>query len=164
MASPFAVFRRNQKVLLAIVAISAMVAFVFLDPLMKYIGPSQKVENPVVVETKYGALTHSQLDQLLQQRQIVERFLRMATSQTVLAQIAEQAIGIPSSLPPQPLHPSGIGMSLAPLATAILTAISEAWAPCITPPTTSVRASNRPTRRRTGSDMADTIAIHYGKS
>lgn len=87
MASPFTVFRKNQKVLLAIVAITAMVAFVFLDPLMKYVGRTTKVENPVVVETRYGELTHGQLEGLRASRELVDRFLRMATAQTVMAQL-----------------------------------------------------------------------------
>ncbi|REK10287.1 MAG: hypothetical protein DWQ37_16945 [Planctomycetota bacterium] len=87
MASPFSVFRRNQKVMLAFVAIAAIGAFVFLQPLMQYIGGSSRSANPVVVETKYGDLTASQLQALLAQRNVVDRFLRAAAARTVAAQM-----------------------------------------------------------------------------
>ena len=38
MASPFTVFRRNQKILLAASTVMAMFAFVLGDPMMKYFG------------------------------------------------------------------------------------------------------------------------------
>jgi hypothetical protein len=78
--------------MLAIVAISAMVAFVFLDPLMKYVGRSTTVANPVVVETKSGALTYAQLDGLRASRELVDRFLRNITAQTVIAQLEKGLI------------------------------------------------------------------------
>lgn len=70
----------------------------------------------------------------------------------VLPQTAKQAIGRPSSPPLHPLHPPGIGMSLVDAAD-ILTAMSDAWTPCAAPETTSVRARNRPRRRRTFCDI-----------
>ncbi|HTM54058.1 MAG TPA: hypothetical protein VL175_08520 [Pirellulales bacterium] len=89
MASPFSVFRRNQRVLLAIVAITAMVAFVFLDPVMKYVsGRSGRIENPVVVETSYGALTQMQLESLRVSRDMVDRFLRLVCEQATLTQLS----------------------------------------------------------------------------
>lgn len=92
MASPFAVFRRNQRILVAIAGITAMVAFVFLDPLMKYVGRTTKAENPVVVETRYGGLTGSQLDGLRYSRELVARFLQSVTAQTVLVQLEKGMI------------------------------------------------------------------------
>lgn len=67
-------------------------------------------------------------------------------------QTAKQAIGRPSSPPLHPLHPPGIGMSLVDAAD-ILTAMSDAWTPCAAPATTSVRASNKPRRRRNLCDI-----------
>jgi hypothetical protein len=87
MASPFSVFRRNQRVLLAIVAITAMVAFVFLDPLMKYVGRRAKSENPIVVETKYGSLNYVQLESMRASRELVEHFLQNVTAKTVMSQL-----------------------------------------------------------------------------
>jgi hypothetical protein len=88
VASPFAVFRRNQRVLLAVVAISAMIAFVFLDPVMKYVGGSaRRIDNPIVVETKFGPLTYGQLESMRASRELVDRFLRAVTQETVIAQL-----------------------------------------------------------------------------
>ncbi|HEX3726035.1 MAG TPA: hypothetical protein VHV08_07315 [Pirellulales bacterium] len=87
MASPFAVFRRNQKILLAIVGIGAMVAFVFLDPVMKYIGSSRTPENPVVVETKYGGLKESDLLAMRQSRELVDIFLQRVAAETINTQV-----------------------------------------------------------------------------
>lgn len=87
MASPFSVFRRNQKMLLAIVGITAMVAFVFLDPLMRYVGRGQRVDNPVVVETRYGNLTQRELDNMRASRELLAMFLNRLADATVKAQI-----------------------------------------------------------------------------
>ena len=88
MASPFAVFRRNQKILLAVVGIGAMVAFVFLDPLMRYLGRGRGPQNPVVVETKYGAYKESELASIRQSREVVDAFLRATSLETIDALIA----------------------------------------------------------------------------
>ena len=48
--------------MIAVLGVLAMVAFVFLDPLMQYLGNDRAAsENPVVVETKYGDYTESDL-------------------------------------------------------------------------------------------------------
>ncbi len=87
MASPFTVFRRNQKIMLAVVGIGAMVAFVFLDPLTNYLGRSRAPDNPVVVETSYGNLKQTDLANLRQARELVELFIMRACGETVNAQI-----------------------------------------------------------------------------
>ncbi len=89
MASPFTVFRRNQKILLAIVGIGAMVAFVFLDPLTRYMSRNSRQVNPVVVQTRYGALTQNELGAMRQSRELVELFLRSVSIETMDAQIAK---------------------------------------------------------------------------
>ncbi len=76
MASPFAVFRRNQRVLLAVSGITAMVAFVFLDPIFKMLGGSHAPDNPLVVRTNYGNYKRSDLEAIEQQRHLVEIFLQ----------------------------------------------------------------------------------------
>jgi hypothetical protein len=89
VASPFAVFRRNQKILLATVGIAAMVAFVFLDPVMRYFsGPVQQA-NPVVVETNYGNLTRDQLDNLEFSRELVNQFLQRVSQQVIVSQVGQ---------------------------------------------------------------------------
>ncbi|MEX0677218.1 MAG: hypothetical protein WD063_09095 [Pirellulales bacterium] len=89
MASPFAVFRRNQKILLATVGIGAMVAFVFLPPLTQYMGGSAKQANPVVVETDYGSFTQSELDNLEFSRDVVDRFLQRVTTKVIANQVGQ---------------------------------------------------------------------------
>jgi|GEM_PF-702367 len=75
MASPFAVFRKHQKVLLAVLALLAMIAFVFLSgPVFDALttGPGH---NPVVVRTRaYGNLTEADLAHLLRQQNLVRTF------------------------------------------------------------------------------------------
>ncbi len=73
--------------LLAIVGITAMVAFVFLDPLMRYVGRGQRVDNPVVVETRYGNLTQRELDNMRASRELLAMFLNRLADATVKAQI-----------------------------------------------------------------------------
>ena len=89
MASPFAAFRRNQKVMLATVGLAAIVAFVFLAPLSYMVGGGPKQQNPVVVETKYGNLTRNELENLTYSRDIVDRFVRQLTSRVVANQIEQ---------------------------------------------------------------------------
>ncbi len=69
MASPFSVFRKNQKVMIAVLGVLAMFAFVFIPIIMEGMG-SRTVVNPVVVKTsKYGDLREYDLDALRRQRQ-----------------------------------------------------------------------------------------------
>ena len=58
MASPFSVFRKNQKVWMAAIMIMAMVAFVFLTPtvLSSFGGGGGGGRDPAVVTTKFGKL------------------------------------------------------------------------------------------------------------
>jgi hypothetical protein len=83
MASTFHVFRRNQKLLLAILTLMAMFAFVFLDPLLKLLGDNRPNADPVVAETKYGELRRSTIQQLTAKRQLVETFLKHLAYRTV---------------------------------------------------------------------------------
>jgi hypothetical protein len=80
-----------------------------------------------------------------------------------LPQFTEQAIGMPSSSLLHPLHPPGIGMSLVDAAD-IFAAMSVPRTPCAAPETIRVRASRRPSRRRTFCVIGSMIAIYYGKS
>jgi hypothetical protein len=75
MASSFHIFRRNQKLMLAVLTLMAMFAFVFLDPLLKYFGDNQAIANPVEVETKYGNLRRSDLENMAARRQLTAMFL-----------------------------------------------------------------------------------------
>ena len=78
MASPFAVFRKNQKVLLAVTGILAMIAFVFLGTCVQTSGPVQAYENPTIVSWKHGNVTATEMDQRRSMRRILNSFLVQA--------------------------------------------------------------------------------------
>jgi hypothetical protein len=79
MASPFRVFRKNQKAMLAVLGILVMLSFVFGDMIMQLVGAS-RVRNPVIVSTtKFGDLKINDLQHLSQRHgeliQIWQRIL-----------------------------------------------------------------------------------------
>ena len=60
MASPFSVFRKHQKFLMAVACLLAIIAFVFLPILGETLGlRSSGPVNKVVVTSKYGDLRES---------------------------------------------------------------------------------------------------------
>jgi len=68
MASPFSVFRRHQKVLLATLGLAAMISFVFLGSISQIIGERGST-NPVVVRTsKFGKISQDELRMMISQR------------------------------------------------------------------------------------------------
>lgn len=88
MASPFSIFRKNQKVMLGVLTILAMFAFLFIPVWMELMGTHKDV-NPVAVKTsKFGDLRDNEV------KGMVEMHHR------VLAILAEvmQRTGIPPSL------------------------------------------------------------------
>lgn len=79
MASPFSVFRRHQRIMLAACAILAMIAFVILGPMMSggsSGGPSGT--NPVVVHWNHGELRESQIQYLMALANATNEFLGYA--------------------------------------------------------------------------------------
>jgi hypothetical protein len=76
MANPFSIFRRNQRIMLAVICVFAMFAFVFLDPLFKYLGRAGATVNPVVVEANSHSYRASELIALMDSRRIVKNFLQ----------------------------------------------------------------------------------------
>jgi len=77
MASPFEIFRRHQRVLLACVGVLAMIAFVFVSPFAQYGGGGRTLSDPVVVETKdLGDLRESDLQSLRWNHRLAFIFLR----------------------------------------------------------------------------------------
>ena len=69
MASPFKVFRKHQRILIATLGLMAMIAFVFL-PILLQLMETRSVQDPVVVKTaKYGNIRSSQLRSMVGQRQ-----------------------------------------------------------------------------------------------
>ncbi len=76
MASPFHVFRKHQKVLIATLGVLAMVAFVFLPIVMDRMG-MRATANPVVVKTKkYGNIRQYELNIMQDRRRQVLHFLQ----------------------------------------------------------------------------------------
>ncbi|MBN2022602.1 MAG: hypothetical protein JW809_07385 [Pirellulales bacterium] len=70
MASPFSIFRKHQKFMIATLCLLAMIAFVFLPMVVQSQQESQAAENPVVISTeKYGDLRESDVYALLVRRQ-----------------------------------------------------------------------------------------------
>lgn len=90
MAGSFNIFRKNQKILLAALTLLSMFAFVFLDPLFRYLGSSQAPQNPVVVETNYGNLKRSDIEALISDRRLVDHFVSGVIALTVDKLIDQQ--------------------------------------------------------------------------
>ncbi len=77
MASPFSIFRRHQKVMLAVLTLLAMFAFVFLDPLLEAFR-GDVPDNVVVTTRRYGNLREQDVHNLIRQRQVVLNVLERA--------------------------------------------------------------------------------------
>ncbi len=76
MASPFHIFRKHQKVLIATLGVLAMGAFVFLPIVMDRMD-TRATANPVVVKTKkYGNLRQYELNTMQDRRRQVLHFLQ----------------------------------------------------------------------------------------
>ncbi|MBN2473772.1 MAG: SurA N-terminal domain-containing protein [Pirellulales bacterium] len=76
MASPFKVFRKHQKGLIAFFGLAAMIAFVFLSgPVLDTIMSRANRDRVLVKTTRFGNLRASQVATLRQQRQKVLSFL-----------------------------------------------------------------------------------------
>lgn len=91
MASPFTIFRRNQKILLALVTLMAMAAFVFIGP-SAYYSQRRGANDPLVVETKYGNLHESELYNLRATRRVVEEFIRQLVYGSVMQLIEKREL------------------------------------------------------------------------
>lgn len=76
MQSPFKIFRKHQKVVLAALTLMAMIGFGLGDTLIKMVrtGPSQQAAK-IAVETNVGNLTQSQMNMLMYRRRMIQRFI-----------------------------------------------------------------------------------------
>lgn len=79
MASPFAVFRRNQRVMLAVLGVVAMIAFVFLPIFSDFLGTRPSTDEQVA-STRFGPLHESTIGQLLMRRGQLNAFVSGARS------------------------------------------------------------------------------------
>ena len=76
MASPFRVFRKNQKVLLVTFGMAAMFAFIAADPILQWFSSRQSTQkNPVVARWDGGEMTRAQLTKAIQLRSAAAQFL-----------------------------------------------------------------------------------------
>lgn len=76
MASPFRIFRKHQKRLLAVVGVLTILSFVFIPIFLEIGGSSRAPADKVVVSTGvFGNLHESELRKLLDQRQSLRDFL-----------------------------------------------------------------------------------------
>jgi hypothetical protein len=66
-SSPFSIFRKNQKLMYAVLTLMAMISFVFLPIILQNMG-GRAAKNPIIVTSKYGSLQASGLQILTQQR------------------------------------------------------------------------------------------------
>src|SRR6476659_1280935 len=83
MASPFRVFRKNQKLLLVIASVMAIFAFVIGDSLFTYMtggrrsGQQDQTDlRAVAVHWDGGKLTNREVNELVSRRRILNTFLR----------------------------------------------------------------------------------------
>ena len=111
MASPFKIFRKNQKLWVAGLTILAMFGFVFLPTILDTMGGGSG-SNPVAFESKYGDLHESQLHNLR------ERHLRTLG---ILTDILQQS-GYPASRIQQQLERMFGGSTLDAVADSWLLA------------------------------------------
>ena len=75
MPSPFRVFRKHQKALLASAGLMAMISFVFLPIILERLSTQRVKDVPVVTTKQYGQIAESHLQQLIRQRGVVLGFL-----------------------------------------------------------------------------------------
>ena len=86
MASPFRVFRKKQKVMIAALAILTMFAFVILPNLDRaFQGRGSAADNPVMIEWTYGEIRSRELFHKVQARRILQAFLNDAAQLGVYA-------------------------------------------------------------------------------
>ncbi len=92
MASPFKIFRKHQKVMLALMGVLVMVGFVILPVLMQGMGV-QKRANPRVVETEaYGDLHESNLRSMRWRRQAAIRVFQTVGQTLVMAEASPMSV------------------------------------------------------------------------
>ncbi|NQT13911.1 MAG: hypothetical protein HQ582_14250 [Planctomycetes bacterium] len=93
MASPFKVFRKNQKLMLAFLGVLVMVGFVILPAIMQTMGQPKQVRSSLAATTaKYGDLHRQQISVLRWQRQTAIRFMESLGRQLVMAEGNPMAI------------------------------------------------------------------------
>jgi len=77
MASPFSKFRKNQKLMMAILGVLVMVAFLILPTLLEF-SQNTGTTNTDVVSTSYGVLTELDLQNMAKRRDLANKFINNA--------------------------------------------------------------------------------------
>ena len=85
MASPFRVFRKHQKLMLALLGVLVMIGFVILPAIMKTMGQSKPENIRVATTTRYGDLSRSNLAGIRWHRQKAIRFLQSLARELIMA-------------------------------------------------------------------------------
>jgi len=75
MANPFNTFRKRQTLVLAVLGVICMLVFVFGEPLQQLLSNRGQMDDPVVVQTKYGSLRRSDLQSMMRRRTQVRQFV-----------------------------------------------------------------------------------------
>ncbi|MCE9603966.1 MAG: hypothetical protein K8U03_03590 [Planctomycetia bacterium] len=82
MASPFALFRKNQKILMVVFGLMAMIAFVFFDSMGPIVDPGNP-SNTLVAESDHLKLHELEVDIAVRNRSIVHQFLTKALASSI---------------------------------------------------------------------------------
>jgi hypothetical protein len=107
MASPFRLFRKNQKLFLALAAGTAIFVFILADPLSKWLQQQSGVASgntgaEIVAEWDGGSINKQELSNLVQRRYFISEFLRS------LQMLGAQRILEEGGSPTQPTVPNFI--------------------------------------------------------
>lgn len=92
MSQLFRSFRKRQKIWLAVLGVMLMIAFTFAGIVTMDTPSAGPAQDPVVVSTKYGDVTESQIQRMLQARTIVNQFLLKLMQETAVAVRREKAL------------------------------------------------------------------------
>jgi SurA N-terminal domain len=77
MASPFSLFRKHERLMMAVLVLMAMIAFVFMDPIFGVRSGRTRAQDPVVAETAlYGDIHESDMQRMLSGRALANRFVQ----------------------------------------------------------------------------------------
>jgi len=94
MASPFSIFRKHQRVMMAVLGVAAMIAFVFLGPLEELMR-QRGGQDPTVATSVYGTVRESDLAQMRFMRNLTNQFMHKAGYEAQL-RVGDEVFGEPS--------------------------------------------------------------------
>ncbi len=83
--------------MLAVIGVAAMISFVFLDPRILGFGRQGKSEDPIAVETAYGAIRDSELHRMRYTREMLRRFIGSVVEVRFEEELKEQYPAAPEA-------------------------------------------------------------------